>query len=217
MPILKAGEDAPGWSSPSVLFLILVNLIPLVGVLALGWDVGLIMLLYWMETVVIGLYNVPKILTSRQSAVSEERGRAAAKAVGFGGRLFLAVFFMVHFGGFNAGHYLFLDGMFGLPPVDVQALIAAGGIALSHGFSFLHNWIGKREFERSSPSLQMFMPYGRIVVMHIVIIAGGFLVMLFEDGLVFLLLLIGMKTGVDLISHRAGHSVGRSVAAGTGR
>lgn len=49
---------------PSVIFLILVNLVPLAGVFVFGWDVGFLMLIYWIETVVIGLFNIPKILTS---------------------------------------------------------------------------------------------------------------------------------------------------------
>ena len=46
----------------SITALITVNLIPLIGVLFNDWDAGLILLLYWSENLVLGGYNVLKIL-----------------------------------------------------------------------------------------------------------------------------------------------------------
>ena len=48
-------------SSLSVALLIAVNLIPLLGVLVLGWGLFGIMVLYWLENGIIGLFNLPKI------------------------------------------------------------------------------------------------------------------------------------------------------------
>ena len=47
---------------PSVIFLIVINLIPLIGVVAFGWNVGFLMLIYWMETVIIGLFNFGHVM-----------------------------------------------------------------------------------------------------------------------------------------------------------
>lgn len=57
---------------PSVSFLVVINLIPLVGVFAFGWNAGFLMLVYWMETVVIGLFNIPNTQTADQSARSRK-------------------------------------------------------------------------------------------------------------------------------------------------
>ena len=46
---------------PSSLVLILVNLIPLAGVLYFGWDVFTVIVLYWMESAVVGFFNVLKM------------------------------------------------------------------------------------------------------------------------------------------------------------
>ena len=48
-------------SSLTVVFLVAVNLIPLFGVLFLGWGLFPIMVLYWLENGIVGLFNLPKI------------------------------------------------------------------------------------------------------------------------------------------------------------
>jgi hypothetical protein len=37
------------------------NLVPLIGVLFLGWDLASILVMYWIETGIVGLINVLKI------------------------------------------------------------------------------------------------------------------------------------------------------------
>lgn len=185
--------------TPSVALLVLMNMIPLVGVLLFGWNIGFIMLLYWMETVIIGLFNIPKILTCRLPP------QGSTGRPGIGGLLFIAVFFTIHYGGFNFGHYMFLKDMFDLPPIGTDVLIAIAGFALSHGVSLLVNWFGKREYERNDPGVQMFKPYGRVVVMHLVIILGGFFVLAFNGALAVLILLIILKTATDVVAHVKGH------------
>ncbi len=48
--------------TPSVASLVLANLIPLVGTLFFGWSSGVILVLYWFETAVIGFYSILKLL-----------------------------------------------------------------------------------------------------------------------------------------------------------
>jgi len=184
---------------PSVLMLIGVNIIPLLGVLMLGWNVGFIMLLYWLETVIIGLFNIPKILTAQKTP------QGTNAKVGVGGRLFIVIFFAVHYGIFNFGHYAFLKDMFDLPPIGLDVLIAVAGLGLSHGVSLIVNWFGKREYAHNDPSLQMFKPYGRVVIMHVVIILGGFFVLAFKGAWIVLVLLIVLKTLADVLAHVKGH------------
>ncbi len=49
----------------SVVVLVLANLVPVIGVLFLGWDVATILVLYWIENGIVGLLNIPKILLAR--------------------------------------------------------------------------------------------------------------------------------------------------------
>jgi hypothetical protein len=180
---------------PSVLFLVLVNLIPLVGVFVFGWDVAALMLIYWAETVVIGLFNLPKILTA---------GLGQGNPFALLGNLFLAAFFTFHFGMFNFGHFFFLNTLLDLPPLDRTLLLAVAGLALSHLFSLVVNWFGRGEYKTAEPGERMAAPYGRVVVMHVVILLGAFFAS-GTGGLASLILLVGLKTVSDIGSHAVSH------------
>jgi Family of unknown function (DUF6498) len=88
-------------SSLSVALLIAVNLIPLFGVMFLGWDLFPIMILYWLENGIIGLFNLPKIALASAPVgglpYSVPGGPAGANPLpGLLGRGFLMVFFAFH-------------------------------------------------------------------------------------------------------------------------
>ena len=59
----------------------------------------------------------------------------------------------------------------------------------------------KAEYASASPQKLMASPYGRIVVMHIAIIAGGFLTMALGSPLGVLAVLIVLKTAIDVKLH----------------
>jgi len=184
--------------------LIGANLIPVFGVLFLGWDVGSILLLYWLESVVIGALNVPKILASRGRPV---------------GKVFDSAFFSLHFGGFCAGHAMFLKEMFELD-ISLAALLglgslslAAGSLFLSHFISMLVNFFGRQEYNKRRSREQMFVPYGRVVIMHVTILFGGILAQQFGAPVFALIILIGIKTAIDLIAHTKEHNKAQSLSS----
>jgi len=188
------------WSSPSALVLIAANLVPLAGVVWLGWSIEEVMLLFWLESAVIGLFNLVKlwVIASWQA-------------------LPVGVFFVVHYGGFMTGHLVFLvaflgEGddigfpdaayVLGLFVVFWPAVVA---MLVSHGFSFLSNFLGQQEYLHKTLPQQMMEPYARIMVMHATILLGGFMVFTIGAPLPALLLLIVLKTGIDLASHLREH------------
>ncbi len=78
-------------------------------------------------------------------------------------------------------------------------------LALSHGFSFGWNYIRGGEYRRATLKDLMQRPYSRVVVLHVVIIASGFLVMALNAPTVGLLLLVVLKVGVDVRAHLKEH------------
>jgi hypothetical protein len=189
------------------LALLAANLVPLAGVLMFGWDLKSIMVLYWAESAIIGFYTVLKMFV-----VS---GWAA---------LIAAPFFVGHFGGFMVMHFLFLYAFFirsgpstlAAEPGAREALVAIflplwrplAGMAFSHGVSFVDNFIGHREYEHATVSGLMTAPYNRIMVMHLTILLGGWMVMLFRLPVAGLSVLVILKTLVDWRAHRAEHRSG---------
>ena len=73
----------------SLLFLVFANLAPLVGVFLFELDAAILILLYWTENVVVGLYNILKIIMVRTES-----------PIGQLSKLFTIPFFCLHFAGF---------------------------------------------------------------------------------------------------------------------
>ncbi|OIO22954.1 hypothetical protein COX84_07215 [Candidatus Micrarchaeota archaeon CG_4_10_14_0_2_um_filter_49_7] len=83
------GEIGSAAKYPPALVLIFVNLIPLYGVLFMGWSGMLVLLAYWAESAIIGFFMILKALV--------------AKA-----RLSLILFFMLEGGLFILGYLFFI-------------------------------------------------------------------------------------------------------------
>ena len=86
----------------------------------------------------------------------------------------------------------------------IWASIAA--LFISHGVSFLTNFIGQREYEGASVRALMTAPYSRITVMHLTLIFGGWTILLIGMPAGALVVLVLLKTAVDLQAHRKEHS-----------
>jgi len=191
------------WSRPSVLALIAANLGPLVGVLVFDWEVYPLMLLFWAENVVIGGFNLLKLLTCRGGG-----------PMGTFGKVLYVPFFTVHYGMFTFVHGIFVIGLFGggrsMGPDADRLLSAIGenqlwlpllGLVASHGVSFVTNFLGAGEFRSATLPQLMFQPYGRIMILHVTILGGGFLMQALKSPTVGLAFLVVVKCGVDLAAH----------------
>ncbi len=194
-----------GWSSPSTLLLILANLVPVTGAAFFDWSLGEVMVLYWCESAIIGIYNLARIV-----AIS----RWAALITG--------TFFMAHYSAFMAVHFLFIYAFFVEGP-GAGGSVSGGDLSqvgrmfmtlwpallalfLSHGYSFVVNFLGRFEFESRSVNEQMTEPYRRIVVMHLVLIFGGGLTLVLGSATPVLLLVIALKIWVDVRAHIKEHA-----------
>jgi hypothetical protein len=82
-----------------------------------------------------------------------------------------------------------------------SVLIGALALFISHGASFLFNYIGRGEYLTASPSGQMASVYGRVVVLHLTIIFGAFLVAALGAPIGALLVFVVLKTAFDLGLH----------------
>ena len=103
---LPEGTTWDDLRTPSVASLVLANLIPLAGTLFFGWSSGVILVLYWFKTAVIGFYSILKLPFAQRWYA-----------------LLTVPFFIVHFGAFIGitgfvalGSYLVIDGVEGEQP-----------------------------------------------------------------------------------------------------
>jgi hypothetical protein len=89
--------------------------------------------------------------------------------------------------------------------VDFGLAAPIAALAASHLFSFFWNYLYRGEFRRASLFELMQQPYGRVIVLHVAILAGGFAAMLLGSPLWALVLLIGCKIWLDLRAHLKEH------------
>jgi hypothetical protein len=192
----------------STYLLILANSIPLFGVIFFGWNLFSILVLYWSENLVIGFYNIFRIML----AEGKSPRKIPSKNTQGASKFFLVPFFIVHYGGFTLGHGVFVFALFGSmvlgPNLGLNLsgiLFGVLGLFISHGFSFFDNFLGKKEYLQISPQSAFISPYGRIVVMHLTILFGAFLVVIFRAPIMVLVLLIVLKIGLDIGAHQKEH------------
>jgi hypothetical protein len=203
--------DLADLEKPSVIILILANLLPLYGVAFMDWEVFPLLFLYWVENVIVGVINVLKMLICSPENIAR-----------WAGKIFLIPFFCFHYGMFTLVHGIFVVGLFGgfftndaeFPDANIflstitgyQLYWAILALALSHLISFVYNYIGKGEYKKANVSELMNQPYGRVVVLHLTIIFGGFLISALGSPKFALVLLIAIKAFIDIRAHLKQHS-----------
>jgi len=84
-------------------------------------------------------------------------------------------------------------------------LLAVVALGISHGVSYWFNYLRLGEYKRTSPAVQMFVPYGRLVVLHVTIIIGGMAIAFTGAPAAALAILVVLKTAMDIGFHLAEH------------
>jgi hypothetical protein len=185
---------------PGLALLVLLNLVPLAGVLVWGWKSFDLIFLYWMENVVIGVFTAVRMVV-----------RPYGHPLELVFPLLLAPFFCVHYGMFTWGHGTFVVSLFGpdglngfeLLPAALSVLATPYMLAGLGALTLIQtvDWIRdahQRGLGADSVKDLMVKPYRRIVVLHITILAGGFALAALDEPTAGLLILMLVKTGSDV-------------------
>lgn len=204
----------------SVAALVAANLLPLFGVLFFGWKTYDVVLVYWLENVAIGVLNLPRM------ALAWASPEGAVKKVLT--KLVYLPFFCFHYGLFCTGHGAMvvqllapggdLEGGVGrrvTSPSQLAAIVqddfsqwqwlCLAAFATSHLVSFFVNYLGHQEWRRWKTEEVMFLPYGRVILLHIAILIGGVISLKLGSPIYVLVLLVAGKTLLDLAAHQAEH------------
>lgn len=192
---------APGGVSfISLMAIIITGLIPIWGVHAYGWDAVQVVILYWFESLIAGVFTFFRVRTA-ETHDPAERGSP------FG----LSGFFVVHYGIFCLVHGVFawLLAILVMAEGDAGAVWASTlangdfwsaliGVGLLQGMVFWREWARPRAWLTASASREMFRPYGRIAAMHLTVIAGFLLLGLSNASMLMVTILCGLKLVIDL-------------------
>jgi len=206
------------------ILLIAANALPLVGIVFWGWDAFELLVLYWFETAIIGFWTLFRLsafmMAPENSTATGWRRLIAPTAVG--------IFFTLHAGLFMVVHFIFLWTLFSGdwasringPRSFLSVLIIGAGLWVPllamfvvRGLFTLFDMYRERMAQRRRrPGPQRAVEpsegnaiggfYRRIIIMHVAILAGGFLAML--GSIVPLIVLVVVKTVIDVRLSREG-------------
>jgi hypothetical protein len=208
-----------GSSVGALVALIAANLVPLIGVLFLGWGVWNVLVIYWLENGIVGAFNVFKMARAEgidsgtDGAMTYTINGQAANSMS---KLALMPFFVVHYGIFWFVHGIFVftlplfmslspEPMEGMTIEPGSVLVAGIALTISHGLSFWWNYLRGGEYRRATAAGLMFAPYRRLIALHLTIIFGAMAVMFTGAPVTAVAILVGIKTVLDVGLHLAEH------------
>jgi len=180
-----------------------LHLLPLLSVWLAGWDAGNLLILYWLESAVIGLWTVVLVAAAPAQPLKILSGPGQASTTGGG----MALFILVHAGFFMGIHLYFLHFAFevtqadlhgSLPAAIVHMLLDDGLWLPLAGVFVIRMLVTVQALQRQEPvQRQIIGFYFRIVVMQLAIIIGGFL-MFMVGPIAALITLVAVRLGFEI-------------------
>lgn len=190
---------------PVAVLLVLANIAILVGVVKDGEPLGAILVIYWMQLMIIGFWNIPKIIIlARWFSI-----------------LLVPAFLAMYFGLLNMFGFIvggLLDDQmrgtewhenFSLANYTWEGLMFFG----VHGFSFVFHFLRGREFENVSQSdieIQIAKPMIRVFPMWMAALIGGVFGAIFKTAAGAVVFILPVKTALDVWGHLWEHALDES-------
>ena len=196
----------------SVWMIIITNVVALAIAWWQHWSLPLLLWPYWVQNVVIGWYSGKRMLALERFTTEGTSGFTGGSDEEI--KRNTVRFFAMHYGLFHFGYlfFLFIFASTGKMPgnqpyPEVTGADAAWIAGVSLLFALTHHASFKRNLEsdrKGCPNIGtlMFLPYARVVPMHIMIILG------LASGYVGAILIFGtLKTLADVGMHWVEHRV----------
>lgn len=192
--------------------IIWANALFLLAMLLAGKASALVILFaYFLETIIIGIFNFLKMLVTHFRSKKE-------KLEGEGNGIFLSFFFLFHYGFFVAVQSVFGFVFFSFgnewslfkEPFDLienygtllrlenMGFILASIFGVNLAYFYTNFWADEKYHEYKVGDLFM-LPYVRIFIQQFVVILSGFFIVILSAGTVAAILLILFRLMVDLV------------------
>ncbi len=204
---------------PQVRFIVLSNLITFTGVFAFGWRVPEILLMYWIDSLIWGIFVGIKIYYSKADYYLHEgynKDEAEeipkiynlGKTVGFlGFYLFLMCIigqFVFPFAGYNPA--MVIQGQYSLA-VTRHIFIASAFFFASHLLSFFKDYLGKEEYWKKTTGELRASAFSRHALFHHVLFFGAFMSQYVIQSMIILYSLIFLKIFADITGYLHDHNI----------
>ncbi|MGB3008110.1 MAG: DUF6498-containing protein [Chitinophagaceae bacterium] len=196
--------------SKADLLLIAANLIPVLGVWFLGWSATDAFIVYALETMIVGILTVLKMLIITLYKGKDEWHANGSTTLQSG--FFFIFFFILHFGLFalvqttifsqsahitppGSGMMHFFFNWYSYINADIAYMLAA--FIISYIARSLIPFVLNGEYKTIPLMLVMFQPYGRILIQQFTVILGSMFLNL-GLGKVFILVFAAAKIAFEL-------------------
>lgn len=178
------------------------NLLPLLGIFYLGWDASTLIILYWLETAVVGFWLVIRLVLMRPGALPPIKSPTGGQPTEQDG-LALGLFVILHAAVFMGIHMFMLSGLapgewskhLASPAEFVLGFVIPSGLWLPLlGLFAARGVLTVNEIRANHVAGHLLAGfYARIVLMQFVIIFGGMAALMLGSPAVLLLLIVLFK------------------------
>jgi hypothetical protein len=193
--------------------IIITNLVPVYGVWFEGWSATEAFIVYALETIIIGLFTILKLLMATLARKQDTwyNGEQKTQVSGF----FFIFFFFMHFGLFalvqmsifaqsadinppGAGMTYFFFHWWEFINRDIAIMLF--GFILSYFMRSFYPFVADKYYQTQSMTLMMFQPYGRIFIQQFTVIIGS-MFLTFHGDKIFILIFALIKIVFELYFH----------------
>jgi len=166
---------------------------------------------YWFQSVIIGVFNFFKILSLKEFTVDGLKMNNKLLTTSKTAKVSVATFFLFHYGFFHFVYAIFLFSFFSMGSIlngkidSTFILLTSLIFFVNYLIEFIFTFRREQSTVQSLPKLMM-APYKRIIPMHLTIILSGFVLVggafsTADPNITILLIFIGLKTFMDLVTH----------------
>lgn len=224
---VDALKNGPARRDYAAWLILLVNGVTLVVAIRQDWRMIDLVFPFWIQSVVIGLYSYLRMMKLRTFSTADLLVNGQPVDATPKTRRSIANFFALHYGLFHLAYLLFLGALTGgdadaaataVPdsPMTDPRLIYTGLILsflISHGVSHYEHVAADLAGKPNIGTL-MFMPYLRVIPMHLAIVCGAI-----AGGSASIVFFMALKTSADLSMHWFEHRrlAGKLDKAGSGK
>jgi len=199
----------------STKLLVFSNLIIIVFALFEGWNLINVLWVYWFQNLIIGYFNYKRILklkdfTTKNLEMNDQPVSPTEKS-----KKIIAVFFLVHYGLFHFCYFIFLVISSGISFINsylgfsiialISFIVSIITFYYNHKTSFQLNYQEDLKGKVNIGTL-MFMPYARIIPMHLIILFGSLIMISGDNPFPMILFFLSLKTIADVIMHKVEHN-----------
>ncbi len=205
------------FNEPRSWIIILSNLYIFYGIYALDWSIFIVMALFWAENIIIGVFNMFKLMSYPKPMTLMHDGSSPVPY-----RIMIGIIWFAFLLGFCHVHAIFIHSLFAEGPEKLwpdglyllekmvqspEMMYALAAISGSYAYDFIYRYLYKNEREDTHILALTMGPFFKVAVLHLTIIFGGMVIGFFGAPMVAVIILVVLKILVELVTHKLSNTM----------